>query len=365
MVSYAGSPAVEERVRTFLHQLEPSVEVKRSPLPIASRRERIFGTAARALFREALPKADVLHLHGVWESIIRIGAAESRRLSTPYVVTPHGMLDPWSLAQRRWKKRLALALGYRRAVDGAAFLHCLNEDEARLLAPLGLTCRTRTIPNGISVEEFASLPQAGTFRRQHPELGDAPYVIFLARLHYKKGLDHLARAFEILVGEIPEAHLVVAGPDGGERGNFQAAIARTGLQARVHVLGPIYGADKLAALVDASVFCLPSRQEGFSVAILEALACATPVVITDNCHFPEVVRWSAGHVVPLDAAAVAQALAKTISNPDTARRMGEAGRAMVQQHYTWPDIARQSIDAYVEARTRTTSGAAGSPASTP
>jgi glycosyltransferase involved in cell wall biosynthesis len=291
---------------------------------------------------------DILHLHGIWECIIRVGAIEARRQGKPYVVSPHGMLDPWSLSQRRWKKRVALAMGYRRMVNRAAFLHCLNQDETRLLAPLHLTCRTRTIPNGVFAQEFARLPSPGTFRRLHPELGEVPYVIFLARLHYKKGLDYLARAFETLAKQIQDLHLVVAGPDGGARSDFEAAIARAGLVARTHVLGPIYGPDKIAALVDATVFCLPSRQEGFSAAILEAMACGTPVVITENCHFPEVAGSSAGYVVPLETAAVADALLSVISDPGKANQMGKAGQDMVRTHYTWPTIARLFVDAYAE-----------------
>jgi glycosyltransferase involved in cell wall biosynthesis len=259
------------------------------------------------------------------------------------------MLDPWSLSQRSLKKRVAMAMGYRTMLNQAAFLHCLNADETRLLKPLRLTCATRTIPNGIFPEEFALLPARGTFRQQHPELGDAPYVLFLSRLHYKKGLDYLARAFEILATKVPNLRLVVVGPDGGARADFEARVAGAGLADRTHVLGPLYGTEKLAALVAAAAFCLPSRQEGFSMAILEAMACGIPVVISENCNFPEVALASAGCVVPLEASALADALLRVVANPIAAKQMGECGRRLVRQHYTWPAIARLSIDNYEQA----------------
>jgi len=333
--SDAGAGRPDSAGQVVMHEL---------PLPRAG--ERFLARAVRAVFRELLPRADVLHLHGVWESIIRTGAAEARRLGKPYVVAPHGMLDRWSLAQRKWKKRIALALGYRSMLEGAAFIHGLNTDEVRLLAPLHLTCPVRIIPNGVFPEPFASLPPKGTFRRSQPELADAPFVLFLSRLHYKKGLDHLARAFELLADKVPDLRLVVAGPDDGARADFEARVARAGLTGRTHVVGPLYGTAKLAALVDAAAFCLPSRQEGLSVAILEAMACGTPVVISESCHFPEVGEAGAGLAVPLDAEAVARALLRVLSEPGEAARMGQAGRKLTFERYLWSEIAELSIDAY-------------------
>jgi glycosyltransferase involved in cell wall biosynthesis len=350
LVAYRGVSTAHQGGSIALGKARSTSQILLHQLPTPNRSERILGLAARHFFRNFLPKADVLHLHGVWESILRLGAAEARRQGKSYVVAPHGMLDPWSLAQRRWKKRVALVMGYRTMLNRASFLHCLNADEARLLAPLHLVRPTRTIPNGVFPEEFAQLPARGTFRRLHAELGDAPYVLFLSRLHYKKGLDYLARAFGILATKVLDLQLVVVGPDGGARGELEAGLARAGLTARAHVLGPLYDAEKLAALVDAAVFCLPSRQEGFSMAILEAMACGTPVVISENCHFPEVALSSAGYVVSLEAETVADAILSVLVDPAKAKQMGQAGQKMVREHYTWPEIARLSIDSYTEVR---------------
>ncbi len=292
------------------------------------------------------PQPDIVHLHGVWDPMLRAAASVTLDRGGKYCLAPHGMLDPWSLRQRRWKKRLALAMGYRGMLDHAAFLHLLNRDESRLIEPLGLTAPRVVIPNGVFLDEIDPLPARGTFRAAHRAIGDRPFVLFLSRLHYKKGLDYLADAFEIFAKQQPEPHLVVAGPDGGAQPGFEKAIAAKGLAERVHVVGPLYGRDKLAAMVDASCFCLPSRQEGFSIAITEALACGLPVVISDACHFPEVAQASAGEVVPLDAGAIAAALGRVLDDPDLAKRMGEAGRALIQTRYTWPKIAEQTVALY-------------------
>ncbi len=291
-------------------------------------------------------QADMVHLHGVWDVLIYAAARECRRSDRPYCVVPHGMLDPWGLGQKAWKKKLAFVLGYRKMLDRAAFLHVLNEDEGRLIEPLKLHAPNAIVPNGIFAEEIDSLPSRGDFYARHPELRGRPFVLFLSRLHHKKGLDYLADAFKIVARECPDVDLVVAGPDGGAREPFEQRIAQAGLTDRVHVIGPVYGPDKFAALVDCACFCLPSRQEGFSMAIVEALACRVPVVITEPCHFPEVATSGAGEVVPLDAQAVGAALVRVLSDADRRERMGHAGRELVRSRYTWLKIAELSIDAY-------------------
>ncbi len=291
--------------------------------------------------------ADVLHLHGVWGGLLRRTAAAAVQNRVPHVVSPHGMLDPWSLAQKRLKKRVALLLGYRRMLDGAAFLHALNGDEAQLWSPLRLRPPAVVVPNGIFPAEVDPLPPAGTFRAAHPALGGDPYVLFLGRLHPKKGLDVLADALAIL--RHPTCRLVVAGPDGGARSDFVRRLAAHGLAGRVQFVGPLYGAAKYAALVDAAAFCLPSRQEGFSVAILEAMACGVPVVISAACHFPEVATASAGLIVDLSAAAVAAGLDRALSAPGD---MGRSGRELVMSRYTWPRVAEAMVAAYQVHATR-------------
>lgn len=324
--------------------------VERLPLRPAKGIKRLLDREAKSTLTGPIRAADFVHLHGVWEPLLWITGQAARRHGVPYVVTPHGMLDPWSLRQRWLKKRLALWLGYRQMLNGAAFLHTLNADEARLVAPLELRCAVEVIPNGVFVEELEPLPQPGSFYHDHPMLQGRPFILFLGRLHYKKGLDYLAQAFEIVASEDPRACLVVAGPDDGARAGFEKQISRAKLTDRVYLTGSIYGLDKLKALVDAACFCLPSRQEGFSMAIVEAMACGVPVVISDACHFPEVAQVGAGDVVSLDGSAVARSVKRLLGDAPLRDRMGRAGRELVVSRYTWSRIAQHMIDAYGTAR---------------
>jgi glycosyltransferase involved in cell wall biosynthesis len=307
--------------------------------------ERLTARDAHKQLHSVIPTFDVIHLHEMWQPLLWASAGLAWKLRVPYVVTPHGMLDPWCLRQKRLKKRTALALGWRRLLNRAAFLHVLNTDEGRLLEPLGLTCRVETIPNGVFVEELGSATTGDFFQQSFGIPGDRT-ILFLGRLHYKKGLDYLAAALEILHRSAPDAHLVVAGPDEGARESFANQIHRSGLEDCVHLIGPLYGDRKYAALRSAACFCLPSRQEGFSIAVLEAMACRLPVVISEECHFPEVAEFAAGRIVPLEPAKIAAALRELLQDRAAARRMGDAGYDLVQGRYTWPKIAEQFLAAY-------------------
>ena len=305
---------------------------------------------AAAMLRQQVSKSDIVHLHGVWDPIVWKAAALARGARVPYIVTPHGMLDPWCLQQSKLKKQVAMLVTTRRMLSRAASLHLLNDDESRLIEPLNLPTPRRVIPNGVFLEEIEPLPPQGSFFALHPQLHQQPYILFISRLHHKKGLDYLAKAFGLIARKDSNVRLVVAGPDGGEQANFERLVREEGVAERVHLVGPIYGRDKLAALRDATCFCLPSRQEGFSVAITEAIGCGVPVVISENCHFPQVQKVGAGIVTPLDAQPIADALARILSDESLQQRMGDAGRHLVRSTLTWPSIARQSIEMYEQAR---------------
>lgn len=345
VVAY-GNAETEARACKAAAEVPHFAEITRHLVPFPDRLEAVFaGRAGRAL-QSLIPDADFVHIHGVWDSILRRAAVMARDHDIPYCVRPAGMLDSWSMRQKSWKKRLALACGYRSMLDEAAFIQVLNADEAELMKPLGLRPPCILIPNGVFLEEIEPFRQAGRFRASHPQLGQRPFILFLSRLHHKKGLDLLADAFAKVAAIRPDIDLVVAGPDDGALAAFVTSIGGSGMSRRVHVVGPLFGRDKIDALFDATCFCLPSRQEGFSVAITEALACGCPVVISEACHFPEVKDAGAGLVLPLDTTAFAGALVRILDDPAAAARMNENGRELVRRRYVWPQIAALTLDAY-------------------
>lgn len=312
---------------------------------------RLKALHVRRWCAENLGAWDHLHLHGVWDAPLVAAAAAARKRRVPYAVAPHGMLDPWSLwgqsFLKRLKKKIALALVYRRMLEGAAFLHALNADEASLIEPLGLRVPSRVLPNGIFEQELSPLPPADEFARSRPPLAGSRYVLFLSRLHFKKGLDILVPAFEQVSREMGDVHLVIAGPDDGAQAAAEDLARQLRIEGRVHFVGPLYSHDKLAALAGCACFCLPSRQEGFSIAVTEALACGRPVVISQACHFPEVGEAAAGVITRLDPGSVAAALRRILTLPPAdALAMGGCGRELVLSRFTWPKVAARSIELY-------------------
>ncbi len=341
------TPGAYARIRESLATI-PGIE--RVTIQLLPKRHALRELARLSWESLGKNRVDFVHLHSVWEPSLLAVSIWTRWSRIPYTIAPHGMLDPWSLSQKALKKRLALLAGYRRMLAGASFVHALNRDEAELMGPLQLPAPVEVIPNGIFLEELDPLPPSGTFRARYPALTSRPFLLFMGRLHHKKGLDYLVNAYAAIARELSEVDLVVVGPDDGELENLTHRIRGLGLEARVHITGPIFGRDRLEALVDAACFCLPSRQEGFSMAILEALACGTPPIISSECHFPEVDAVGAGRVVPLETAALADALTSVVCNLDLRKRMSAKGRELVRAKYTWPAIAEQTLTAYARHR---------------
>ena len=308
---------------------------------------RWFGMRLYPVYEMAFPFSDVVHLHGVWEPMLVFAAAAARRHKIPYIVRPCGMLEPWNLRQRGLKKRVALALSHRRMLNGAAFLQVLNQDEYRLMAPLLLKAPQLVIPNAVFLDEVDDPSGDSEFQICFGHLQDKPYILILGRAHYKKGLDILAEAFALIAAKHSTAQLLVVGPDGGAMDDFVQRIQRHRLMDRLHVPGSLHGPVKFAAYRNAACFTLPSRQEGFSLSITEALASGTPVAISENCHFPEVGPAGAGEVTPLTVEATAAALDRILSaSPDQRRRMGDAGRRLVEENFTWDKVAELTLSAY-------------------
>jgi glycosyltransferase involved in cell wall biosynthesis len=298
-----------------------------------------------ARFDDVVRDAGFLHLHGTWDPLLLALARSARALSVPYVVCPHGTLAPKFLSQKSVKKRIAMHLGVRAMLEHAAFLHVLNERERDDVGLLGLAPPLEIVGNGIDLRDCAALPARGALRGRLG-IGDAPMALFLSRLHPEKGLDLLVPAFKCVVARVPGAQLVIAGPDYGAQATTERLVTDLGLRGSVHLTGPLFGASKWEALVDADAFVLPSRYEGFSVAVLEAMACGLPTVITTTCHFPEAARAGAALETACSADDIAAALGTLLADLPAARAMGQRGATLVRERYTWTEVARRLESLY-------------------
>ena len=300
----------------------------------------------RVLDRE-IRAADIVHNHSVWTLPNSYASRIAKQHGKPVLFTPHGSFEPWALAHSRWKKRLAASLFQDRELNNAACIQVVSQWEAKSIRAYGLNSPVAVIPNGVNLGQYERLPARAAFDEIFPELADRRICLFMSRLHKKKGLAHLIPAWRENAKLFREWQLVIAGPDDGYERIARRLIADLDITSRVTLVGPLVGERKAAALAAASIFALPSFSEGFSMAVLEAMAARLPVLITPGCNFPEAVHASAGIQVEPTEADTARGLNDLLRLSDGERAaMGRNGRELVERHYTWDRIANQMLALY-------------------
>jgi glycosyltransferase involved in cell wall biosynthesis len=291
--------------------------------------------------------ADVVHLHGLWQSHTRRGAAAARAAHIPYLVAAHGMAEPWALRHKRWKKRVYLALIEARNLRRASCLHALSRPEIghlRKIAPWTPIC---FVPNGVDLGLSNNLPPRAELEAQCPELAGKFVLLFFSRVHVKKGLDLLAEALSQAAPAFRELHLVIAGCDDGALSPFYDRMAELGLTRRMTYVGHVSGSRARQVWAAADAFILPSYSEGFSMSILEAMACRLPCLITTACHFPEAAAAGGAVVVNPETKAVTDGLRELLERTNDERaRLGQNGRQLVETHYTWERQAERLAAVY-------------------
>ena len=293
---------------------------------------------------------DVLHLHALWTPWLLRPFLWAKRRGVPVVWSPHGMLAPWAMAHKRWKKILPWALYQRPALRAADLLHVTSPLEAGWVRDLGLRNPLAEVPLGVD------LPP------EPPPLPTRPHLaLFVGRLHPIKGLDLLVRAWALHKRRDPATpwRLLLVGPDevgyqatlaGFARGlglSVQAAPLALAQAADLTFAGPLYGPDKAAALDAARLLILPSHTENFGGVILEALAHALPALASDATPWEILPQARCGDRFPLDPQALADALDRLAALPDSElEAMGRRGRELVRERYAWPAVADALARAY-------------------
>jgi len=299
----------------------------------------------KADFRDRLKDADGIHIHGLWEQSTSAAANAAHALRKPYIVSAHGMLEAWALKNKRLKKAIYAALAERSNVKGAACLHALTHAEAGDYRRFGAKGPIAVVPNGVAIPQTLD-PEP--FLNAFPSLRGKQLVLFLGRIHFKKGLDILVEAWASVAKRWPEAQLVLAGPDfEGTRASVETMIAERGLNERVLFTGMLRDDLKWSALAAAQCFILPSYSEGLSVSTLEAMGTGLPVIVTEQCNLPEVAQFETGWVIQSNAGAVASALDECLQNSQAMNEaIGERGRTLIGERYNWAAVGRQMSEVY-------------------
>jgi glycosyltransferase involved in cell wall biosynthesis len=315
--------------------------------PCWHRRDFILSWPLVQWFRQHGHGYNLIHTHSIFAPLIAAVQWECRRHGWPYITTPHGMLEPWALAYKAWKKRGYYALVERPALRGARLIQATASQEAEHIRALGLETPIELIPNGLHRAEFEKLPDREVFYAAYPALRHKRLLLFFGRIDPKKGLDLLAPAFAQVRNKHPNTHLLVVGQDNiGFLPRAKEFFIAAGCLESVTFAGWMSGPTLYAMLRSVELHIAPSYSEGFSMGILMCLAAGVPTIMTEGCNFPEAGAAGAACIVDCAVESIAQALDHYLANPAAAQAMGERGRAFVLSHYTWDRIAQKLLATY-------------------
>ncbi len=288
--------------------------------------------------KEEIGAADLVHFHGLWEVTHRRLRALCREVGTPFIVSPHGMLEPWALRHRGWKKWPYFHLLERPSLNSAAGLLATSPLEARSLARWFAPSQIHTLPLGV---KSTPGPDHAGARRDLSWKDDSPVVVFLSRLHEKKGLHLLVRAWKSIPHRA-NARLVIVGD--GASDYVDPLKAECGSDPSIEWVGPRWGADKWPYLQGADLYCLPSYSENFGLTVLEALLVGTPVLTTAHTPWGELGSGLPVHLTETSVPALAHALMNFFRSPQARERV-ETHRQVVTR-YGWSILATEYRSLY-------------------
>lgn len=313
----------------------------------------LLSPAAMSALEGAIRGANALHLHTPWEpSNVQVAKA-ARKLGTAYVVSIHGMLDDWCMTQNAFKKRVYHFLAGKRLLERAAFVHCTAQaelDQARKWFPRG---QGRVIPLVFDLAPYQQLPGPELARSKHPSLAtDRPKLLFLSRVHPKKGIELLIDSLPLLKRADVDPVVSIAGA--GEPAyveSLKARAASLGLADQVAFLGMVTGPEKLSVYQAADLFVLPTSQENFGFVLPEALACRTPVITTKGVDiWPELLDSGGAAIIDPRPDAIAETCRTLLADRSRRDSMGEKGREWVFRELDGQRVVERYEAMYAEAR---------------
>ncbi len=282
---------------------------------------------------------DIIHIHGLWVYTTYISAKICQKLNKPYIITTHGMLDNWSFHQGYLKKLIYSKFIEQKNINKAKAVHFTSEKEKTRSKHFGIKAPQVVIPLGIDEKEFI-FDGSGDFESGPVQLNGKRFILFFGRLHSKKGLELLIRAFKRLSTEFMDLKLVIMGS--GEDiyvNKIKGLIKKEDLFDKIHIIDSISGRERFDVVRKAEFVCLPSKQENFGMVLIESLASKTPVVTSRDVDLSEdIKKYKAGIITDCSVEAVYDACKILLSDKKLRSDMGENGKRWVFENFKWPDI---------------------------
>ena len=316
--------------------------------PCSPFRRYKFSLGLLQWLRKNADRYALAHIHALFSPVSTAAATIARRKNLPYILRPLGTLDPADLRKKKQLKQIYGLLLEKPNLAGAARVHFTSLEEAKVSERYGNQTQDLVIPLGVDVPQ--NLPVKGTARQQLRIATDCPLILFMSRIDPKKGLDLLLPALEQLQAAGLKFHFVLAGSnpqDANYENTIKQTIHASTLAQRTTITGFVEGELKRGLLQDADLFVLPSYYENFGIAVAEAMAIGTPVVISDRVHiWQEIQAANAGWVTTCEVEQLTTTLQIALQTKAERTERGENACQLTQQKYSWNAIAREMIEAY-------------------
>jgi glycosyltransferase involved in cell wall biosynthesis len=276
---------------------------------------------------------DIIHINGIWSPFCHFASWFSRIQGKPLLTTTHGMLEPWSLRKKRFKKIMGYRLFQEEDLQKSLLLRATGDSEARNLRNFGLKPPIAVIPNGVSVP----VPQKPSKKNRGKKR-----LLFLSRVHPKKGVLELVRAVSSLRDIFEEKgwFLTICGPDeGGHLKEVEKEVGKLEIGKWVEFLAPVEGREKWDLYKSALLFVLPTFSENFGIVVAEALGCGVPVITTQETPWEELNKFKCGWWYPVGQENLESVLRAALAVPDgILKKMGDRGRKLIVKKYGWERI---------------------------
>lgn len=313
--------------------------------PVNSLREFTFSFQVTKWLGQNITNYDVLHIYSVFSYTSAIAMRIARLRGVPYIVRPLGQFCEWSLQQSKLKKQIYLNVIERDNLNHSQALHLTSEREKQELTQLKFKTNSFALPNGLIIpDRISNARQQLRVKLQLPE--DEQIILFLSRLHYKKGLDYLIPA----LGKSSDRRFTFILAGSGDSA-YELEVDRLLQQHRIYSrtikTGFVHGEYKNLLLQGSDIFALTSYSENFGIAVLEALAAGTSVLTTPGVALSSLVeKEDLGYISQMDIDAIASNIEYILSHPQKAREKSDLASKFIKENYTWDKIAIDMIDIY-------------------
>jgi len=297
--------------------------------------------------KKQIKNFDIIHIHEHRTLLAIVAHHYAKKYDIPYIIQAHGSVLPF-FEYQNLKKLYDFIWGDKILRDASKFI-AVSKVERDQYVKMGMPeDKIEIIPNGIDISEYKTLPEQGKFRKKYGIRSDEKVILYLGRVHKRKGIDFLINGFSRVLNKYQDVRLVIAGPDGGFLDILTKQIETLKIKEKVIIAGPLSKEEKIEAYVDADVVVYPGIGEIFGLVPFEAIMCGTPVIVTDDCGCGEIIKeGQCGSIITYgDIAGLSTKITEIFTNPPDAEEKVKQGKQYIKEWLLWETNISKFEDLY-------------------